>query len=373
MDPVWECRSDWDIYKSIARKFSEVAPELLGVEKDVVLTPIMHDTPGEIAQAIDVKDWKRGEVEPIPGKTMPQVTLVERDYPNLYRRFTALGPLMTTLGNGGKGMSWNTSHEVELLGRLNGRVTDEEPTKGLPKIETDIDAAETILMLAPETNGEVAVKAWESLQKFTGREHAHLALPKEDEKIRFRDVVAQPRKIISSPIWSGLESEKVCYNASYTNVHELIPWRTLTGRQQLYQDHLWMRAFGEGLCVYRPPIDTKTVKPVIDRKPNGNKTIVLNFITPHQKWGIHSTYTDNLLMLTLSRGGPIVWISEVDAERGRDRRQRLDRGLQLKRCPRRTRRGLPARQARHVHDVSRAGEDRERAGVRADRAARWHP
>ena len=32
---------------------------------------------------------------------------------------------------------------------------------------------------------------------------------------------------------------------------------------------------------------------------------MLNFITPHQKWGIHSTYTDNLLMLTLSRGGPM--------------------------------------------------------------------
>ena len=42
---------------------------------------------------------------------------------------------------------------------------------------------------------------------------------------------------------------------------------------------------------------------------------MLNFITPHQKWGIHSTYTDNLLMLTLSRGGPIVWISEIDAKK----------------------------------------------------------
>ncbi len=72
----------------------------------------------------------------------------------------------------------------------------------------------------------------------TGLDHTHLAMPKEDEKIRFRDVVAQPRKIISAPTWSGLECEKVCYNAGYTNVHELIPWRTLTGRQQLYQDHL---------------------------------------------------------------------------------------------------------------------------------------
>ena len=92
VDPVWECKSDWDIYKAIAKKFSEVAPEVLGVEKDVVLTPILHDTPAEIAQAIDVKDWKQGEVEPIPGKTMPAVTVVERDYPNLYKRFTALGP-----------------------------------------------------------------------------------------------------------------------------------------------------------------------------------------------------------------------------------------------------------------------------------------
>jgi nitrate reductase alpha subunit len=107
----------------------------------------------------------------------------------------------------------------------------------------------------------------------------------------------------------------VSYNAGYVNVHELVPWRTLTGRQQLYQDHPWMLAFGEGLCVYRPPIDTKTVAPMLGQRANGNPEVVLNFITPHQKWGIHSTYTDNLLMLTLSRGGPIVWISEVDARK----------------------------------------------------------
>ena len=315
VDSVWEARNDWDIYKGIAKAFSAVAPEVLGVEKDVVLTPILHDTAGEIAQAFDVKDWKKGEIDPIPGKTMPAVAVVERDYPNLYKRFTSLGPLMAKLGNGGKGMSWNTEHEVDFLKRLNGAVTEEGASKGLARIESDIDACEVILSLAPETNGEVAVKAWASLGGFTGLEHTHLAVPKEDEKIRFRDVVAQPRKIISSPVWSGLESEKVCYNAGYTNVHELIPWRTLTGRQQLYQDHLWMRAFGEGFCVYRPPIDTKSVNPIINRKPNGNAPVVLNFITPHQKWGIHSTYTDNLLMLTLSRGGPIVWISEIDAKK----------------------------------------------------------
>jgi nitrate reductase alpha subunit len=315
VDPVWQSRSDWDIYKGIAKKFSEVAAHHLGVEKDVVLTPLLHDTPGELGQAFDVKDWKKGECEPVPGKTMPGIVTIERDYPNTYKRFTALGPLMSKVGNGGKGIAWNTQHEVDLLGSLNYKVTEEGPTKGLPKIETDIDACEVILALAPETNGEVAVKAWAALSEATGREHAHLAKPREDDKIRFRDVQAQPRKIISSPTWSGVESEHVSYTASYTNVHELIPWRTLTGRQQLYQDHPWMRAFGETLCVYRPPVDTKTVQPILGKRPNGNREVVLNFITPHQKWGIHSTYTDNLLMLTLSRGGPIVWISETDAKK----------------------------------------------------------
>jgi len=315
VDPVWQSKSDWEIYKGIAKKFSEIAKEHLGVEKDVVLTPLMHDTPAELGQAFEPKDWKKGECEPVPGKTMPAVAVIERDYPNTYKRFTSLGPLMSKIGNGGKGIAWNTQREVELLGALNYKVSDDGPTKGLPKIDSDIDACEVILALAPETNGEVAVKAWAALSEATGREHAHLAKPREDDKIRFRDVQAQPRKIISSPTWSGLESEHVSYSAGYTNVHELIPWRTLTGRQQLYQDHPWMRAFGETLCVYRPPVDTKSVQPILGKRPNGNPEVVLNFITPHQKWGIHSTYTDNLLMLTLSRGGPIVWISEKDAKK----------------------------------------------------------
>jgi len=314
VDPAWQARSDWEIFKGIAKKFSEVCVGHLGVEKDLVLVPTLHDTPSELAQPLEVRDWMKGEVDLVPGKTAPQMIAVDRDYPNTYKRFTALGPLMTKVGNGGKGIAWNTTDEVEALKALNGVVTEAGATQGMAKIESDIDATEVILMLAPETNGHVAVKAWDALGKITGVDHKHLALHREDEKIRFRDIQAQPRKIISSPTWSGLESEKVSYSAGYTNVHELIPWRTLTGRQQFYQDHAWMRAFGEGLCVYRPPVDMKSVAPVKGHKPNGNGEMVLNFITPHQKWGIHSTYTDNQIMLTLNRGGPVVWLSETDAK-----------------------------------------------------------
>lgn len=313
VDPAWEAKSDWDIYKGIAKTFSEVCVGHLGVETDLVSVPIQHDSAAEMAQAFDVKDWKKGECDLIPGKTAPHLKTVVRDYPNTYERFTSLGPLLDQQGNGGKGINWETQSEIDLLKQLNYTKT-KGTAQGRPLIETAINAAEVILSLAPETNGQVAVKAWKALSQKTGIDHTHLALNKEDTKIRFSDIQAQPRKIISSPIWSGLEDEHVSYNACYTNVHELIPWRTLSGRQQLYQDHQWMRDFGESLVAYRPPVDTRSVKSEINRKSNGNPEKALNFLTPHQKWGIHSTYSENLLMLTLSRGGPIVWMSEDDAE-----------------------------------------------------------
>ncbi|SDV50514.1 nitrate reductase subunit alpha [Chitinasiproducens palmae] len=315
IDPAWESRSDWEIYKGIARTFSELAEGHLGIESDLVTQPMQHDTPGELAQPFGGMDWKTAGEPPQPGRNCPNMVVVERDYPNIYRKFTSLGPLLDTLGNGGKGINWNTRDEVALLGDINYRVRDVGVSEGRPKIESAIDAAEVILSLAPETNGHVAVKAWQALSAMTGRDHTHLARSSEHEAIRFRDIQAQPRKIISSPTWSGIESEHVSYNAGYTNVHELIPWRTLTGRQQFYQDHPWMQAFGEQLMSYRPPVATRSTEHISGRKPNGQPELVLNWITPHQKWGIHSTYSDNLLMLTLSRGGPIVWLSERDAQR----------------------------------------------------------
>ena len=47
-----KARSDWDIYKGFAKKFSELCVGHLGEETDVVAVPILHDTPGELAQSM---------------------------------------------------------------------------------------------------------------------------------------------------------------------------------------------------------------------------------------------------------------------------------------------------------------------------------
>ena len=55
-------------------------------------TPLMHDTPDELAQP-QVLDWGEGECEPVPGKTMPHLRVVERDYANIYNKFISFGPM----------------------------------------------------------------------------------------------------------------------------------------------------------------------------------------------------------------------------------------------------------------------------------------
>ena len=69
--PCWESRSDWDIFKAIAEKVSELAKTHLPEPvREIVTRPLQHDTPAEMAQR-ELRDWATGECEPEPGKTMP--------------------------------------------------------------------------------------------------------------------------------------------------------------------------------------------------------------------------------------------------------------------------------------------------------------
>ena len=47
VEPLWESRSDWDIFRSLAEKFSKLCEGHLGVEVDTLVQPWLHDTPGD--------------------------------------------------------------------------------------------------------------------------------------------------------------------------------------------------------------------------------------------------------------------------------------------------------------------------------------
>ena len=312
--PPWEAKSDWETFNRIAESFSELAEKHLGVREDVVASPLLHDTPDELAQPGGVvRDWRSGECDPVPAKTMPRLTVVERDYPATHARMTALGPLTEKLGVGAKGLALKPDEEVAELATRNGRVRG-GPARGRPSLARDVDVCEAILALSGTTNGRLAVESFRSLEGRTGRPLAEIPAERADERITFGEIGVQPRKVIASAEWSGLESRERRYSPFTANVEHLLPWRTLTGRQQLYVDHEWLLALGEGLPVFRPPVEAGQLSGVGgEPEPEEALEITVRYLTPHSKWSIHSEFQDNLHMLTLFRGGPAMWLSIEDA------------------------------------------------------------
>ncbi|MBY7143100.1 nitrate reductase subunit alpha [Virgibacillus sp. NKC19-3] len=311
--PPWESRSDWNIFRSLAKTVSNMAEELdLKPAKEVFAAPIQHDSPGEMAQAMGkVKDWSKNECEPVPGKTMPNINVIERDYKNTYNKFISLGPNVVNQPYGDKDMTWNMEEAYEelkkRLGTINGTVGD-----GCPDITEAKSASEAVLLMSSTTNGKLAVKAWESLEKKTNLELKDYAAGREEELLDFKQINAQPKTTITSPAFTGSMKEGKRYSPFTTNIDRLIPFRTLTGRQSYFMDHDIMKEFGESFAIYKPILNLSPFRS--DRpKPEG-KEITLNYLTPHNKWSVHSMFFDSQPMLTLFRGGPTIWLNKDDAE-----------------------------------------------------------
>jgi nitrate reductase alpha subunit len=313
IDPPFESRTDFDAFHAIARRFSELAAIRLGTRRDVVAVPLQHDTPGETAQpGGEVRDWRAGDVEAAPGRTMPGFVVVERDYAAVADKMATIGPLVERLGIITKGVTYHPDVEVaELAAR--GGVMPEGAGAGRPAIDTDAKMAEAILAFSATTNGRLAVAGFRELERRTGVRLADLAEGSEERRISFADTQARPVPVLTSPEWSGSETGGRRYAPFSVNVERGKPWHTLTGRMHFLLDHEWMHEFGEALPVFRQPLDMYRLFGEPRAGDTGGTSVTVRYLTPHSKWSIHSEYQDNLFMLSLSRGGPTVWLSEADA------------------------------------------------------------
>lgn len=320
IDPLWESRSDWDIYKTLAKAFSEMAKDYLPETfKDVVITPLSHDTKQEISTPYGVvKDWSKGEIEAVPGRTMPNFAIVERDYTKIYDKYVTLGPVLEKGKVGAHGVSFGVSEQYEELKSMLGTWSDRDDDSvraNRPRIDTARNVADAILSISSATNGKLSQKSYENLEEQTGMPLKDISSERAAEKILFLNITSQPREVIPTAVFPGSNKQGRRYSPFTTNIERLVPFRTLTGRQSYYVDHEVFQQFGESLPVYKP-----TLPPMVfgnrDKKiKGGTDALVLRYLTPHGKWNIHSMYQDNKHMLTLFRGGPTVWISNEDAEK----------------------------------------------------------
>ncbi|MGN9840870.1 nitrate reductase subunit alpha [Nonomuraea sp. H19] len=281
--PPWETKTDFAAFHAIARAFSDLAKERLGVRRDVVAVPHLHDTPGEIAHGRE-----------------PRLETVERDYGAIAEKLAALGPLTEKLGLPVKGVTFRPDEEVAWLGER-CRLVPRGVAKGRPELDTEAKACETILALSGASNGRLAAQGFRQLAERTGADLDGLA--DEGHRIVFADTQAGPAEIGTSPEWSGRTRR---YSPFTINVERGKPWHTLTGRMHFFLDHDWIHEYGEALPIYRPPLDLAALL---------GETGTLRFLTPHSKWSLDSEFMDNLLMLSLSRGGPTIWMSVEDAGR----------------------------------------------------------
>ena len=249
--PPWQARSDYDAFLAIADKFSALAEGHLGTRTDVLAVPLAHDTPDELAQPGGrVRDWRHGECEPLPGKTMPKLVTIERDYTAIGAKMRAIGPLLDTLGTTTKGVTYDVGPELAYLRSQNG-VRDGDR----PSLATAEHMCEAILALSATTNGRLASQGFRTLERRTGTRLADLAEEHEGKRITFDDTKKGPQPVITSPEWSGSETGGRRYSAFVINVERNKPWHTLTGRQQFFVDHDWITELGEQLPVYRPPLN----------------------------------------------------------------------------------------------------------------------
>lgn len=318
IDPLWESRSDWDIYKTLAKAVSEMTKDYLpGTYKDIVTTPLGHDSKQEISTPYGiVKDWTKGEIEAIPGKTMPNFSIIERDYTKIYDKYVTLGPKLENAKIGAHGVSFGVSKQYDELKSMLGTWGDTEEDSirtDRPRIDTARNVADAMLTISSATNGELSQKSYEDLEQQTGMSLKDISAARASEKITFLNITSQPREVIPTAVFPGSNKNGRRYSPFTTNIERLVPFRTLTGRQSYYIDHEIFQQFGESLPVYKPTLPPMVFGTRDKQIKGGTDALVLRYLTPHGKWNIHSMYQDNRHMLTLFRGGPVVWISDVDA------------------------------------------------------------
>ncbi|MCD5141844.1 MULTISPECIES: nitrate reductase subunit alpha [Mammaliicoccus] len=315
VDPLWESKSDWDIYKTLAKSVSDLAKtHMKGTFKDVVTTPLAHDSKQEISTPYGiVKDWSKGEIEAIPDKTMPGFAVVERDYTVIYDKYISVGPLLEKGKVGAHGVSFSVKEQYDELKIMLDTWEDDTVKNGLPRMDTARKVADVILNVSSASNGKVSQKSYDDLEEQTGMTLKDISSERASEKITFQNITAQPREVIPTAVFPGSNKLGRRYSPFTTNIERLVPFRTLTGRQSYYIDHEVFLQFGENLPIYKPTLPPMVFGTKDKNIKGGVDTLVLRYLTPHGKWNIHSTYQDNLHMLTLFRGGPTVWISKEDA------------------------------------------------------------
>ena len=313
IDPPWETKTDFDTFHLLAQEFSRQAETHLGVRRDLVSVPLQHDTPGQLAQPGGiVRDWRDMSIPAVPGQNMPIFSVVERDYTAIADKLAAVGPLADKLGFTVKNVTYKLAGAVgpaQPLQRGDARRRRGRPSRDRHRRENGRGHPGVL-----RHHQRRAVRP--GLQGPGNPHREETGGPGRGLRGKIHHLRPDPGRPGPGDHLAGvvrLRDRRPALRPFTINVERLKPWHTLTGRMHFFLDHDWIRDIGEALPIYRPPLDMHRLFGEPKLGQDGSMEVVVRYLTPHSKWSIHSEYQDNLLMLSLSRGGPTVWMSPADA------------------------------------------------------------
>ncbi len=161
---------------------------------------------------------------------------------------------------------------------------------GAAIVAEDRDACQFILDNAIETQGMTL----DGPYRFVDDEDLNANAPEGS-------IIKHPiRYTATSEAWTTSLQEGVAYHTHGRMFDELLPLKTMTGRQQFYIDHDWyLYEFKEELPTYKGLVNS-------DPYP-------LRWSTPHGRWSIHSTWRDAKFQQRLQRGRTVVYLSPDEA------------------------------------------------------------
>ena len=205
IDPPWEARSDFEAFHLIARQLSDLARTHLGVRHDLVQRPAAARHPGRDRRSPVAWCVTGGAARspPVPGKTMPALAVVERDYTAIADKLAAVGPLADSARlhhqerhlparGGGRAARRQERRDARRRGRRSARRST--PTSSWPRRSSPSPARPT---------AQLAVQGFRTLEKRVGKPLADLAEGSEEKRITFADTQARPVPVITCPEWSG--------------------------------------------------------------------------------------------------------------------------------------------------------------------------
>ncbi|RSN71728.1 molybdopterin-dependent oxidoreductase [Candidatus Methanodesulfokora washburnensis] len=278
VDPLYESKSDFDIFKALAKRIQEKAKEMGGLT------------------------WYDEKYK------------IERDYTKVYDQFIdkacKVHPFFKGVGEGCLDTEEKVAHYILKMSPImypDPTAYEDNKEKFAPEVR---DAIENLLF-----RGMIDEYILKIMELIKDHPMPMPAIQHRRPNVPWTDNVEMK---IPWPAGGKLSKEAVKIPGTAMEVPRLLVMKylgvipgctkTLTGRQQFYIDHSYFLSLGNELPIYK--------EPCVDKLPDG-RPAPLKMNTPHGRWGTHSTFRDVDLLLRLQRSETIVMINPLDAmERG---------------------------------------------------------